>query len=81
MNISKPFLNSSSINKLSTLINGTNKFYTVKTSYFLNTSKNERLETLTQLHKNCFNTSRIEERIMENIGEGQGDPSFNPSPS
>ncbi|EGG20999.1 hypothetical protein DFA_00868 [Cavenderia fasciculata] len=41
----------------------------------------EKNQRLVAVHQECFNTHRIEERLIEEVGVGQGDPSFNPSPS
>eukprot|EP01132_Coremiostelium_polycephalum_P003071 gene3071-3840_t len=43
--------------------------------------RNERLASFVMVHKTCFNTSRLEEKLLEEVGAGMGDPSLNPSPS
>ncbi|EFA81337.1 hypothetical protein PPL_05320 [Heterostelium album PN500] len=43
--------------------------------------KNAKLSSAAMIHKSCFNTSRVEQTLLEEVGEGQADPSFNPSPS
>jgi len=40
-----------------------------------------RIAALSLVHKTCFNTSKCEEKMIEEVGFGMGDPSFNPSPS
>eukprot|EP01133_Synstelium_polycarpum_P009740 gene9740-11375_t len=72
-----PFYNSLTSNS-----NTNQKFITtsvkLKNEFLINKSK---LASAALIHRSCFSTSRVEERLIEEVGTGQADPSFNPSPS
>ncbi|EGC37380.1 hypothetical protein DICPUDRAFT_46562 [Dictyostelium purpureum] len=75
---SRVYLNSVAVNSsFPASSNNSSKFLST-----LNLSrKNERIASLSVVHKSCFNTSNVEQKFLEEVGYGQADPALNPSPS
>ncbi|KAF2070138.1 hypothetical protein CYY_008537 [Polysphondylium violaceum] len=64
------------------ITNAGKKSLHTNTSVFTSKGRIEaRIAALSLVHKTCFNTSKCEERLSEEVGFGMGDPSLNPSPS